>query len=41
MNLYEYEKALRKDKRWQYTETARDEAASALDTILRDFGFRS
>jgi hypothetical protein len=40
MNLFEYEKALRKDKRWQYTENARDEAADALDTILKDFGFR-
>lgn len=41
MNLFEYEKALRKDKRWQYTETARDEVADVLDTVLRDFGFRS
>lgn len=41
MNLFDYEKALRKDKRWQYTENARDEAAGVLDTILRDFGFRS
>lgn len=41
MNLFDYEKALRKDKRWQYTESARDEVASVLDTVLRDFGFRS
>ena len=40
MNLFDYEKSLRKDKRWQYTESARDEAADALDTILKDFGFR-
>ena len=40
MNLFEFQKALRKDKRWQYTEAARDEAADALDTILKDFGFR-
>lgn len=40
MNLFDYEKALRKDKRWQYTENAREEAADALDTILKDFGFR-
>lgn len=41
MNIFDYEKALRKDSRWRFTESARDEAASVLDTILRDFGFRS
>ena len=41
MNIFDYEKALRKDKRWRFTETAREEAAGVLDTILRDFGFRS
>lgn len=41
MNLFDYEKALRKDSRWQYTEGARDEVAGVLDTVLRDFGFRS
>jgi hypothetical protein len=40
MNLFDYEKALRKDSRWKYTENARDEASTALDTILKDFGFR-
>lgn len=41
MNLFDYEKALRKDSRWQYTEGARSEVAGILDTVLRDFGFRS
>lgn len=39
MSMYEYKKALRQDPRWQYTNAARDEAASAVQTILKDFGF--
>jgi len=41
MNLLDYEKALRKDSRWQYTEQARDEVDNVLNIILKDFGFRS
>lgn len=39
MNLFDYERALRKDSRWQYTKTARDEATSVASQILRNFGF--
>lgn len=39
MNLYDYEKALRKDNRWQYTKSARDEVAGSVMQVLRDFGF--
>lgn len=39
MNLYDYEKALRKDSRWQYTKQAREEVSSATLKVLRDFGF--
>lgn len=39
MSLYEYQKALRKDPRWQYTNQARTEAANIATTVLRDFGF--
>jgi hypothetical protein len=39
MNLYEYEKALRKDNRWQYTQNANAEVSDATQRILRDFGF--
>lgn len=39
MSLYEYQKALRKDPRWQYTNQARTEAADIATTVLRDFGF--
>lgn len=35
----EFQRALRKDSRWQYTNNAREEAASAATQILKDFGF--
>lgn len=37
--LYEFERALRKDNRWQYTNQAKEEVASATQKILQDFGF--
>ena len=40
MSLYEYQRSLRKDNRWQYTEQARSEAADIATTVLRDFGFQ-
>jgi hypothetical protein len=39
MNLYDFEKALRKDNRWQYTQNARQEVAGSVLQVLRDFGF--
>ena len=39
MSLYEYQRALRKDNRWQYTDQARSEAADVAKTVLKDFGF--
>ena len=41
MPIYEFERNLRKDSRWQYTNNARDKAYSAVNKILQDFGFRS
>ena len=40
MNLFDYERSLRKDSRWQYTQSANDEVSSAVLGVLRDFGFR-
>ena len=40
MNLFDYEKMLRKDARWQYTKQAREEASSVAMNILRNFGFQ-
>ena len=37
--IYDFERALRKDDRWQYTNQARGEIASATQKILQDFGF--
>jgi hypothetical protein len=39
MNLYDYERALRNDGRWQYTQQARGEVADVALRVLRDFGF--
>ena len=39
INLYDYERALRQDGRWQYTQQARGEVADAALRVLRDFGF--
>lgn len=39
INLYDYQKILRNDTRWQYTKQARDEVANATRKILQDFGF--
>jgi hypothetical protein len=38
-SIYDFEKQLRKDDRWQYTNKAREQAASVATTVLRDFGF--
>jgi hypothetical protein len=40
MPIYEFERNLRKDSRWQYTNNAREEAYAAVNKILQDFGFR-
>jgi len=39
MSVYDFEKTLRKDNRWQYTNNAREEVADATLRVLRDFGF--
>lgn len=40
MSLYDFQRALRKDSRWQYTNNAREEVASITQKILQDFGFQ-
>ncbi len=40
MNLYDFQKLLRKDSRWQYTQNAREEVSSVALNVLRDFGFQ-
>lgn len=38
-SIYDFEKELRQDPRWQYTNNARQQAASIATTVLKDFGF--
>jgi hypothetical protein len=40
MNLYDFKKTLKADKRWQYTENAKSEVSDMTLKILRDFGFQ-
>lgn len=40
MNLYDFQKLLRKDSRWQFTQNAREEVSSNTLNVLRDFGFQ-
>jgi hypothetical protein len=39
MPLYEYQKALKKDNRWQYTANAKEDVSNSVQKVLRDFGF--
>lgn len=39
-NLYDFERELRKDPRWQYTGNAREEVSNSTLQVLRDFGFQ-
>jgi len=38
-SIYDFEKELRQDPRWQYTNNARQQASSVATTVLKDFGF--
>ena len=40
MSLYEFQKALRKDARWQYTNNAREDVFQSVNKVLQDFGFQ-
>jgi hypothetical protein len=39
-NLYEFERELRKDPRWQYTRNAATEVSNSALQVLKDFGFQ-
>jgi uncharacterized membrane-anchored protein YhcB (DUF1043 family) len=40
MSIYDFQRQLRKDARWQYTDNARQEASDSVLKVLRDFGFQ-
>jgi hypothetical protein len=39
MPIYDFQRALRKDARWQYTNKARKEVSDSVTKVLQDFGF--
>ena len=39
MSLYDYQKAIRKDNRWKYSQEANDEVRNMVNQVKRDFGF--
>jgi hypothetical protein len=39
-SLYDYQRQLRRDPRWQYTDNAREDVSTAALNVLRDFGFQ-
>ena len=40
LSLYDFQKALRKDPRWQYTNNAKESVSNSVLKVLQDFGFR-
>jgi hypothetical protein len=40
MPIYEYQRSLRKDPRWQFTDKARETVADTASRVLKDFGFQ-
>jgi len=38
--LYDFQRALRKDARWQYTNNAREDVFQSVGKVLQDFGFQ-
>jgi len=41
MTIYDFEKSLRKDYRWQYTDNAKRDVSNVALKVLRDFGFQA
>lgn len=39
MPLYDFQRQLRQDSRWQYTNNAREEVSNSVMGVLKDFGF--
>lgn len=40
MSIFDFQKMLKKDSRWQYTNNAKEEISSSVQKVLQDFGFR-
>jgi hypothetical protein len=39
MPIYDFQRTLRKDPRWQYTNNAREDVSNSVTKVLQDFGF--
>jgi hypothetical protein len=39
-SIYDFQRALRKDARWQYTNNAREDVFQSVGKVLQDFGFQ-
>ena len=39
MSIYDYQKAIRTDNRWKYSQEANDEVTNMINQVKRDFGF--
>ena len=40
MSIYDFQRTLKKDSRWQYTNNARNEVSDVALRVLKDFGFQ-
>lgn len=40
MSLYDFQRSLRQDARWQYTDNAREDVSNSALKVLQDFGFQ-
>jgi hypothetical protein len=40
MSIYDFQKILKKDNRWQYTTNAKEEISNSVQKVLQDFGFK-
>jgi hypothetical protein len=40
MSIYDFQREVRKDNRWQYTNNAKRDVADIGSKILKDFGFQ-
>jgi hypothetical protein len=38
-SIYDFEKELRQDPRWQYTNNAKEAVSNSVTKVLKDFGF--
>lgn len=39
MSIYDFQRNLRQDPRWEYTDAARSEVSGLVNKVLKDFGF--